>query len=117
MFAIGAVICHQKPERSFFWEGHQFPVCGRCTGLYVSAVMGIAAWFALKAAGAWRQNTIEPRVALLAFAVAAVPTAFSVASGATGVWDGSNVTRALCSLPLGACAGAIVAAVATKDLR
>ena len=27
--------CHQKPERSFFWKGKQFPVCARCTGIYL----------------------------------------------------------------------------------
>ncbi|MGB0525559.1 MAG: DUF2085 domain-containing protein [Flammeovirgaceae bacterium] len=32
---IGFVMCHQKPERSFFWKGKQFPVCARCTGMYI----------------------------------------------------------------------------------
>ena len=27
--------CHRKPERSFFWKGRQFPVCARCTGMYL----------------------------------------------------------------------------------
>ncbi|MDO5849457.1 MAG: DUF2085 domain-containing protein [Methanobrevibacter sp.] len=31
-------ICHRLPERSFFWRGHQFPVCARCTGVYLSIV-------------------------------------------------------------------------------
>ena len=47
----------------------------------------------------------------------AIPTALSLADRVLGVWDGSNVTRALLAVPLGASAGAIVAAVATKDLR
>ena len=50
-------------------------------------------------------------------AIAAMPTAVSFATGMLGVWDGSNLTRALLAMPLGASAGAIVAAVATKDLR
>jgi uncharacterized membrane protein len=117
IFSIGGVICHQKPERSFFWEGQQFPVCARCTGLYISAAAGLAAWFVFKATRVWRPITIDPRVALRTIAIAAVPTALSVASGAAGLWDGSNITRAMFAMPLGACAGAIVAAVATKDLR
>ena len=117
IYAIGSVICHQIPERSFFWEGRQLPVCARCTGLYVSGVLGLLAWFAIKTARAWRPITIDPRVALRVIAIAAVPTALSVASGALGAWDGSNVTRALFAIPLGASAGAIVAAVFTKDLR
>jgi len=33
---IQFVHCHRKPERSFFWKGKQFPVCARCTGIYIS---------------------------------------------------------------------------------
>ncbi|MBE6494525.1 MAG: DUF2085 domain-containing protein [Methanosphaera stadtmanae] len=28
-------LCHQRPDRSFFFRGHQFPVCSRCTGFLV----------------------------------------------------------------------------------
>ena len=34
-------MCHRLPERSFFYKGHQFPVCARCTGLYT----GMAIFF------------------------------------------------------------------------
>ena len=27
--------CHQKPERSFFLGGYQFPLCARCTGVLI----------------------------------------------------------------------------------
>jgi uncharacterized membrane protein len=117
IYMIGGAICHQRPDRSLFWDGHQLPVCARCTGLYVSGAVGLMAWAGLKAARAWRPITINPRLALRAIVIAAVPTAVSVASGAAGVWDGANITRALFAVPLGACAGAIVAAVFTKDLR
>lgn len=33
---ITNLICHRKPERSFFIKGYQFPVCSRCTGFYIS---------------------------------------------------------------------------------
>lgn len=26
-------ICHQIPERSFYYKSKQFPVCARCTGI------------------------------------------------------------------------------------
>ncbi|MBP5604113.1 MAG: DUF2085 domain-containing protein [Ruminiclostridium sp.] len=38
--------CHQRPERSFFIGGYQFPVCARCTGVLVgqsAAFAGLAA--------------------------------------------------------------------------
>src|SRR5262245_12123640 len=28
------VFCHQRPDRSYFIEGHKLAVCSRCTGLY-----------------------------------------------------------------------------------
>ncbi len=37
---IGFAICHQMPERSFFIDGHQLPLCARCTGMYLGLVTG-----------------------------------------------------------------------------
>ena len=28
-------VCHQRPDRSFFFRGRQFPLCARCTGTAV----------------------------------------------------------------------------------
>ena len=117
IFAVGSVICHQRPDRSFFVDGHQLPVCARCTGLYLSGAAGLAFWIGLKIARGWRPIAWNPRLAARLIVVAAIPTALSLATAAIGAWDGSNMTRALLALPLGASAGAIVAAVATKDLR
>ena len=36
------LICHRKPERSFFIKGYQFPVCARCTGFYIALVLYFA---------------------------------------------------------------------------
>lgn len=33
-------LCHQKPERSFFYKEKQFPVCSRCTGIVIGAAVG-----------------------------------------------------------------------------
>ena len=30
---LNFAFCHQKPERSFFYKGKQFPLCARCTGI------------------------------------------------------------------------------------
>jgi len=116
-YAVGSVICHQLPDRSFFIDGRQLPVCARCTGLYVSGAVGFFGWVALKIARGWRGTVVPPRAALAIVAGAAVPTAISYLTGVAGVWDGSNLTRAALAVPLGLAAGAVVAAVATKDLR
>lgn len=36
---ISSLICHRKPERSFHVRDHQFPVCARCTGIYISVML------------------------------------------------------------------------------
>ncbi|WP_314591893.1 DUF2085 domain-containing protein [Paenibacillus terrigena] len=30
--------CHQRADRSFAWRGYQFPLCARCTGVFVGQV-------------------------------------------------------------------------------
>ena len=116
-YAVGSMICHQLPERSFFLDGRQLPVCARCTGLYVSGAAGFLGWVAVKLARGGRGFAVSPRAALAIVAGAAMPTAISYLTGVAGVWDGSNLTRAVLAVPLGVVAGAVVAAVATKDLR
>ena len=37
--------CHQRPERSFFINGYQFPVCARCTGVIISSVLAAVLFF------------------------------------------------------------------------
>jgi len=117
IYAAGGLFCHQRPERSFFLDGHQFPVCARCTGLYLSAAMGIIGWLALKIARRWSSLPFDPRLAKRVVILSAIPTAVSFMTGVLGIWDGSNLTRAMLAIPVGASAGAVVAAVATKDLR
>lgn len=33
--------CHQLPERSFFYKGKQFPVCARCTGVFIGQLTAV----------------------------------------------------------------------------
>jgi uncharacterized membrane protein len=116
-YDVGGVICHQLPERSFFVDGRQLPVCARCTGLYLSAGMGCALWLLTKGTLRWRRVPVRARTALHVVTVAAVPTVVSYVTGISGVWDGSNLARATLAVPLGLAAGAVATAVATKDLR
>jgi len=39
---VGYAICHQIPERSFFLNGRQLPLCARCTGTFLGAMLGLA---------------------------------------------------------------------------
>ena len=111
VYLAGSFVCHQIPERSFHLSGVQFPVCARCTGLYLGAAIGALALIPL------------PRV-VVTFArartlliVTAIPTLVTLATAAIGVWDPGNAVRATLALPLGFAVGAIVTAVAARRLR
>jgi uncharacterized membrane protein len=88
-------VCHQRPDRSFFSYGVQWPVCGRCAGLYLAAPFGAVAAFALR-----RRVRLERAATWLA--VAAAPTLASwFAEHLAGVPQ-INLTRAALAVPLGA---------------
>lgn len=36
--------CHQMYERSFKFRNYQFPICARCTGIFVGQIFGIILW-------------------------------------------------------------------------
>jgi uncharacterized membrane protein len=105
-YLTGAVVCHQRPERSFHAHGVQWPVCSRCSGLYLSAGFGVVlAWWWLPAARA-----VPFRAWRWVLLAAAVPTAGTIAAE---WWDPrwtSGLARALAAAPLGAAVGVLLAA-------
>lgn len=36
--------CHQRADRSFFICGKQFPVCSRCTGVFIGEIVAIGSF-------------------------------------------------------------------------
>lgn len=43
VYFSGSLLCHQRPERSFYLWSTQFPVCARCAGIYAGAALGVIA--------------------------------------------------------------------------
>src|SRR3954465_90843 len=43
LYFSAGLLCHQRPERSFYLWGTQFPVCARCAGIYAGAALGVIA--------------------------------------------------------------------------
>ena len=44
-FTIGSSVCHQIPSHSFKAFGIQFPLCARCSGLYLGSFIGLVYYF------------------------------------------------------------------------
>ncbi|MDP2966089.1 MAG: DUF2085 domain-containing protein [Pelolinea sp.] len=44
-FAVGSSVCHQITSHSFSNSDTQFPLCARCSGLYLGSFIGLAYYF------------------------------------------------------------------------
>lgn len=42
-YAFGALVCHQRPDRSFAFAGNQLPVCERCLAIELGMASAFAA--------------------------------------------------------------------------
>jgi uncharacterized membrane protein len=109
VYVAGSRICHQKAERSFKAAGVQWPVCGRCSGLYLAAPIGaIAASLVLR-------RRRRPDSLRLLLAGAAVPTAVTFGLEWLSLVDVTNAARFISAWPLGAAtAWAVVIAAADR---
>ena len=121
VYLAAAQVCHQRPERSFETDGVAWPVCARCTGLYLAAPFG--AFLALGRVGKSRGLEVQAALRgqdrhfvarpgsqgrgswmaqpLALVALAAVPTALTLAWEWGGLGTPSNSWRLVTALPLG----------------
>jgi uncharacterized membrane protein len=101
VYAIGSLICHQRPARSFHLWTAQMPVCARCVGIYAGAAV------AAIAAALWR-NVGRKTDARWLLAAAAIPTLATLAlEWGLGISPG-NVLRASAGVPLGSAVAIVV---------
>jgi uncharacterized membrane protein len=96
---LAALICHQRPERSFATSGVPWPVCARCAGLYAGACLGSLLSLTLPRPASWDRFVQSTRRFL---PIAATPTVVTLlAEWMSGVMPG-NLIRAVSAIPLGA---------------
>ena len=119
IYAIGSLVCHQLPDRSFHLGAFQLAVCARCVGIYAGGAFG-----AVTGAVAWalpsepRRPAFTPIAARWMVAIGALPTAISVLAERAGVWQTANADRAAAGFPLGLTAALVVmSALATLHYK
>lgn len=105
VYLSASQVCHQRVDRSFHSHGVPWPVCGRCTGLYLAAPLGALA--ALR-----RRRGRTGRRDVIGLAAAAVPTALTFALEQLGAVDVSTWVRCAAALPLGTAVAWVIVHVA-----
>jgi uncharacterized membrane protein len=95
--AFGA-FCHQRPERSYFIDGHKFAVCSRCTGLYFGFALTLVLYPLIRSL----RNAATPRRIFLL--LAALPLAIDFSLTFFGVWENTHTSRLLTGALLGSAA-------------
>lgn len=103
LYLIGSSICHQRPDRSFWLDGLQLPVCARCLGIYGGAALGCAV-------APFIPLGRRPRRTIV---LATLPAVVSVGVEWAGLAHPSNTVRAI----TGVVGGAIIAAVVLATLN
>ncbi len=90
-------ICHHLFERSFDFHGEQFPVCARCTGLYVGWVVGTLFNFLTKP---FDLNTVQRQRLMFSVTVWLLANICALLEK-FGIMATSNLVRFFLGLPLG----------------
>ena len=111
VYAVGSLVCHQLPDRSFHIGASQLPVCARCLGVYVGAACGALGGVVLTHGPADSPLRPSARQARWSVGIALVPTVASVVLEAAGLWRTTNVERSVMGFPAGLVAAFVVMSV------
>ena len=93
-----AVLCHQRPDRSYFIDGHKLAVCSRCTGLYAGFAFTLLLYPLIRSL---RTTTTPPPSWLL---LTAVPLGIDFSLKFFGIWENTHTSRLLTGALLGSVA-------------
>ena len=100
-YLAGAVVCHQRPERSFRLADVPLPVCARCTGIYGGAAVA-ALGLVISAAGRARPRALPRSSLRIAALIALAPTVATIVYEWTTGHMPSHLIRAAAGVPIGA---------------
>jgi len=89
------IFCHQRPDRSYFIDGHKLAVCSRCTGLYAGFAFTLLLYPLVRSL---RSVAIPPRKLLF---LAALPLFIDFSMNLLGIWENTHTSRLLTGALLG----------------
>lgn len=102
--AVGYAVCHRIDARSFHLGDRQFPLCARCSGMYLGAVLGLG-FLALTAPrrGGMPARRLWPILALLllAFGGDGLNSYLHLFPGAPALYEPNNTLRLVTGTGMG----------------
>jgi len=109
--AIGFAVCHRIGDRSFHIDQRQLPMCARCTGMYLGAIVGLAYQF-LKYP---RRSLLPPRKILFILGLITLiwggdgfNSYLHLFPNAPGVYEPNNILRLLTGTGMGLVVSALL---------
>ena len=78
-----SLFCHQKDERSFHLAGYPFPLCARCTGMWLGITLGVAFAMFHRPSHRWWTGSL---IALLATSASAFDWLRESSGGDPSAW-------------------------------
>lgn len=116
--AFGYSVCHQIPARSFHVHDHYSPLCARCTGMYLGALICLAFQWGKGRRGKFPPWPVIVVLALffIGFGVDGVNSFVHFFPGFEGLYEPSNLMRLLTGLGTGIAIGAVLFAVMNQTL-
>jgi uncharacterized membrane protein len=95
---LGSTVCHQLPERSYFFEGFQMPLCARCIGIHFGFILSTLFFLT----GSRRFASGLPGLKQM-IVLGAIMSFFLVDAGLSysGISTSDNMRRTLSGLSLG----------------
>jgi uncharacterized membrane protein len=113
LMAIGSAVCHQDPTHSFHVHGLQMPLCARCTGMYLGALLSLAFHFRQGKLGSLppRKVLIPLGLLFLAFALDGLNSSAASLGLGWNVYETTNLTRLITGTGAGIVIGAVLAPI------
>ena len=113
MDAIGYAVCHRIASHSFYLDGRQLPLCARCSGMYLGALLGLVVLLPRSRKTGFPPLRIQLVLGLFlaAFAVDGVNSFLDLISGSPVLYVPQNALRLLTGSMVGVGAAALLVSV------
>ena len=113
LMAVSSAVCHQDPAHSFLVYGRQMPLCARCTGMYLGALLSLAFHFQRGKLGSLppRKILIPLGLLFLAFALDGLNSLAASLGLGWNLYETTNLTRLITGTGAGLVVGAVLAPI------